>query len=42
MELALTEGRASAVAAAAAFHFTQLTPLDVKRHLRSKGFPVRI
>jgi cyclase len=42
MASVLAEGQASAVAAAAAFHFTQLTPLDVKRHLRARGFPVRI
>jgi imidazole glycerol phosphate synthase subunit HisF len=29
------------VAAASAFHFTELTPLDVKRHLAAEGFPVR-
>lgn len=38
---ALEHGRASAVAAGAIFHFTQQTPLEAKRFLQSKGFPVR-
>ncbi|HYE97511.1 MAG TPA: HisA/HisF-related TIM barrel protein, partial [Planctomycetota bacterium] len=38
----LREGGASAVAAASVYHFTQLTPLEVKRHLRKAGFPVRL
>lgn len=42
MEEALRDGRAAAVAAASCYHFTELTPLEVKRHLRSKGFPVRL
>lgn len=42
MALALSEGGASAVAAAAAFQFTELTPLEVKRHLKAEGFPVRL
>ena len=37
----LRHTRAAAVAAASAFHFTELTPLDVKRHLAAEGFPVR-
>jgi imidazole glycerol-phosphate synthase subunit HisF len=37
----LRSTRATAVAAASAFHFTDLTPLDVKRHLAAEGFPVR-
>jgi len=37
----LEEGKASAVAAASIFHFTQQTPLEAKRHLREKGFEVR-
>jgi cyclase len=32
---------ASAVAAAAMFHFTEITPAEVKEHLRSRGFAVR-
>lgn len=42
MRLAITEGRASAVAAASVFHFTHLTPLQAKRHLASHGLPVRL
>lgn len=41
MELAIRDGRASAVAAGAMFHFTHQTPLEAKRHLRSKGIAVR-
>jgi cyclase len=41
MYQALNTGRASAVAAASIFHFTELTPLGVKNHLASKGVPVR-
>ena len=37
---ALEQG-AAAVAAAAMFHFTQQTPLEAKRYLRGRGFPVR-
>ncbi len=38
---ALTTGRASAVAAASIFHYTQMTPLEAKRHLAAKGIAVR-
>lgn len=37
----LSEGKASAVAAASIFHFTQQTPLEAKRHLAAKGIAVR-
>ena len=30
------------VAAASIFHFTEQTPLDAKRHLKSLGVPVRL
>lgn len=39
---AIVDGRASAVAAAAMFHFTQQTPLEAKRHLAAAGIPVRL
>jgi cyclase len=42
MAQALSDGGASAVAAASVFHFTQLTPLEVKRDLRDRGFRVRL
>jgi cyclase len=38
----LRVGRASAVAAASIFHFTQQTPLEAKRYLREHGFNVRL
>ena len=38
----LLRGRASAVAAASIFHFTQQTPLEAKRRLRELGLPVRV
>lgn len=38
----LRDGRASAVAAASMFHFTEQTPLEAKRYLREQGFPVRV
>jgi cyclase len=38
---AITEGGASAVAAASMFHFTQQTPLEAKRFLGSRAVPVR-
>jgi cyclase len=38
---ALVEGGADAVLAASRFHFEQLTIRDVKRHLASRGIPVR-
>jgi cyclase len=41
MAQALREGKASAVAAASMFHFTQQTPLEAKRYLREQGFNVR-
>jgi cyclase len=41
MAEALREGKASAVAAASIFHFTQQTPLEAKRYLREQGFNVR-
>ena len=42
MHEALTEGGASAVAAASLFHFTQQTPLEAKEYLKHKGIAVRI
>ncbi|MBI5200665.1 MAG: imidazole glycerol phosphate synthase subunit HisF [Elusimicrobia bacterium] len=42
MEQALREGKASAVAAAAIFHYTEQTPLEAKRYLHEKGFPIRL
>ncbi len=41
MAAAVQTGKASAVAAASIFHFTQQTPLEAKRHLASQGVPVR-
>jgi len=41
MYRALTDGKASAVAAASIFHFTEQTPLEAKAYLKSKGIPVR-
>lgn len=38
----LREGKASAIAAASIFHFTQQTPLEAKRYLREQGFNVRL
>jgi len=38
----LRNGRASAVAAASMFHFTEQTPLEAKRYLRTQGFQVRL
>jgi cyclase len=38
----LQKGKASALAAASIFHFTQQTPLEAKRYLRERGFNVRL
>lgn len=38
----LREGRASAVAAAAIYHFTQMTPIEAKQFLMERGIAVRI
>lgn len=38
---ALTLGKASAVAMASMFHFTEKTPLEVKQYLGERGIPVR-
>jgi cyclase len=38
----LREGKAAAVAAASCYHFTELTPREVKLHLREEGFAVRL
>lgn len=38
----LSKGKASAVAAASIFHFTEQTPLEAKRNLAAKGFRVRL
>ncbi len=38
----LRDGHASAVAAAAMFHFTEQTPMEAKQYLRDRGFPVRV
>jgi imidazole glycerol-phosphate synthase subunit HisF len=42
MARAVLEGKASAVAAAAVFHFTEQTPREAKLHLASRGVPVRL
>lgn len=42
MAEALLNAGASAVAAAAMFHFTEQTPLEAKQALRQRGLPVRI
>ena len=42
MAQVLGQGKASAVAAASIFHFTQQTPLEAKRYLREQGFHVRL
>lgn len=42
MAQVLREGKASAVAAASIFHFTQQTPLEAKRYLHERGFNVRL
>jgi len=39
---AIREGRASAVAAASMFHFTEQTPLEAKRYLRRHGIDLRL
>ena len=38
----ITEGKADAVLAASIFHFKEFTIEETKRHLKSKGIPVRI
>jgi cyclase len=38
----LTEGHASAAAAASMYHFTEQTPLEAKRHLAERGVRVRL
>jgi len=38
----LRQGRASSVAAASMYHFTEQTPLAAKQYLRESGFPVRL
>ena len=40
--LAISEGGASAVAAASIYHFTEMTPNEAKRYLQDKGVPVRL
>jgi cyclase len=39
---AVLEAGASAAAAASIFHFTEQTPLEMKRDLAARGFPVRL
>jgi cyclase len=38
----LRGSKASAVAAASIYHFTQQTPLEAKRYLKEQGFPIRL
>jgi cyclase len=38
----IEHGRASAVAAASIFHFTERTPREAKQYLKEKGFAVRL
>ena len=42
MAEAVLESDASAVAAAAIFHFTQQTPIEAKKHMAERGIPVRL
>ena len=42
MAEALQAGKASAIAAASIFHFTEQTPLEAKRFLSEQGFHVRL
>jgi cyclase len=42
MAAVLRDGGASAVAAAAMFHFTEQTPMEAKQYLHECGFPVRV
>ncbi len=42
MDLALSQGGASAVAAASIFHFTEMTPLEAKLYLKEQGHRVRL
>lgn len=42
MAQVLIQGKASAVAAASIFHFTEQTPLEAKRYLKSRGLAVRL
>jgi cyclase len=42
MAQALRDGGASAIAAASIFHFTEQTPLEAKRYLKTQGFAVRL
>jgi cyclase len=42
MDEVLEAGGASAVAAAAMFHFTEQTPMEAKQYLRERGYPVRV
>lgn len=39
---AISQGHASAAAAASMFHFTEITPLEVKQFLHGQGLPVRL
>jgi cyclase len=38
---AIVEGKASAVAMGSVFHFTEQTPLELKRYLSKKGILIR-
>ncbi len=42
MHQAISVGKASAVAAASIFHFTEQTPMEAKQYLHTKDIPVRI
>ncbi len=42
MHEAFADGRASAVAAASMFHFTEQTPMGAKQYLGAHGHPVRV
>jgi cyclase len=42
MAVALTDGKAAAVAASSIFHFTQQTPMEAKRYLKQRGINVRL
>lgn len=42
MRTAIVDGKASAVAAASIFHFTERTPAEAKKYLTAAGIPIRM
>jgi len=41
-DIQFNEAKVKAIASASIYHFTEITPLEVKKYIQKKGFKTRI